>query len=178
MKKILVLPGWMSSLELYDEGSGLQLQFGKIDLPISADDIVVGMSLGALIVLRESSRIPGRIILVNPPLPKRNIFHWFTALLRMIAAETPFNNRQKFTRNPFRYAFEVARCIKLLMTDFDAALDAIPKDHLTVIRGRKDSFFADQKTTAYLRKKNVEVIEVDGGHNWSEAIEQSLRERG
>lgn len=174
MKKILVLPGWMRALQFYNPENDFQLQFGKIDLPVENGDVVIGMSLGALIVLRESSRISGKVVLVNPPLPKRSIFHWVISLVRMIVLESPFNNRQKFIRNPLRFAAEIVNCIKLLTTDFDAIISQIPKNRLTVIRGNGDTFFADEKAVAYLHSKNVNLIEVESGHNWSEAIESNL----
>jgi hypothetical protein len=174
MKRILVLPGWMTELQFYNPANNFQLQFGKIDLPIEDDDVVIGISLGALVVLRESSRIPGKIILINPPLPRRNIFVWLYRLMQMMAHETPFNGRQKFTHNPFRFLIEIVRCVALLSANFDATLTALPKERLTVIRGKQDRFFADELTVRYLRVKGVTVIETESGHNWSEAIEASL----
>ena len=174
MKRILVLPGWMTSIDFFNPQNGLILQFGKITVPVTEEDTVIGIRLGALIGLRESAKIPGKIILVNPPLPKRSIFIWLGRLIKMILQETPFNNRQRFTKNPFRLAVEVIHCIKLLSTDFGATLASLPKERLTAIRGREDKFFADNIAVSYLHEKGVNLIEVDGGHNWSKSIESCV----
>lgn len=167
----------MTKLQLYNEKSDLQLQFGQLNLPIAGEDVVIGMSLGALVVLRESAHISSKIILINPPLPKRSISRWFLGLLHLIAAENPFNNRQKFTRNPARWVIEIIKCIRLLSSDFDPVINRIPKNRLIVIRGRKDTSFADEAAVEYLRLKGVKVIEIESGHNWSEVLERSLQEQ-
>lgn len=167
----------MKELKLFSPQNGLDFRFGKIEESLTAEDVVFGMSLGALVVLRESASIPGKIVLINPPLPRRSIFVWLGRWLRMTVYETPFNNRQKFTKNPLRFAIELVRCIKLLSTDFDAAITTLPKERLTVIRGRQDCFFTDNTATAYLRDKGVFVVEVEGGHNWNIGIENEALKR-
>ena len=54
MKKVLVLPGWMRELRFYGNSGGFDVQIGTLNTAAASADVVIGFSLGALIVLRES----------------------------------------------------------------------------------------------------------------------------
>jgi hypothetical protein len=177
MKKVLVLPGWMTSLELYESDDGFDVCIGELDGISFAADYVVGVSLGALIVLRETPRIHGKIILINPPLPKRNILAWFFRWISYVSHEGLFLQRQRFTRNPLLFCREFSRCISLLEIDFSETFDSAPAGKITVIRGKNDRFFCDDQADHFLRSKHIEVAEIEGGHNWCSEIETLLRSR-
>jgi hypothetical protein len=135
----------------------------------------VGLSLGALVVLKNIKQIKGKIILVNPPLPRRNIFRWFVQWFNYVTHEGLFLERQKFTKNPIRYSREVFRCVQLLRMDFSNIFDDQSlKDALVVIRGKNDNYFCDEGAVNFLRSKGIMVIEVESGHNWNEEIEREI----
>ncbi len=175
MKKVLVLPGWMTALKLYGSTDDFEVCIGKMDEESLAADCVVGVSLGALIVLRETPRIHGKIILINPPLPKRSISTWFFRWINYVLREGLFLQRQRFTKNPLLFYRELIRCKKLFAIDFSKTLDSIPMGKVKVIRGKNDRFFCDAQAIDFLRLKHVDIIEVEGGHNWCKATEMLLR---
>ena len=62
MKEILVLPGWMRSLKLYKADGDIDIRIGKLDAEAFLADYIIGVSLGALVVLQNMSQIKGRVI--------------------------------------------------------------------------------------------------------------------
>lgn len=174
MSSILVLPGWMRYIKFYHPEPGFIPAIGKLDKDQESADCVAGLSLGALIVLRDAKRIKGKIILINPPIPHRNLLVWFIQWLKFIFSEGLFFERQKFIRNPLRFAWEVLRAIPLMATDFDDFLASLPKDKILIIRGKNDRFFCDAKAMQFIRSRNIPFKEIDGGHNWSETMENAL----
>ncbi len=174
MRNVLVLPGWMTSLTLYENANDFEVCIGRLSEKSFAADHVIGISLGALVVLREAPHLQGRVILINPPLPKRNIFAWFFRWMNYVLHEGLFFQRQKFTTNPFLFCRELVGYIQLLTVDFSGNLDSLSAGKIVVIRGKNDRFFCDNETSDFLRSKNIELIEVDGGHNWCEAIEKAM----
>jgi hypothetical protein len=87
-----------------------------------------------------------------------------------------FRERQKFTKNPFLFCRELIHCKKLLAIDFSKTFDSIPSGKVTVIRGENDRFFCDAQASDFLRSKHIEIIEVEGGHNWCKEIEKTMYE--
>ena len=167
-KKILVLPGWMNYLRMINVEEYSEIWHGKTNKNKEVD-YVVGFSLGALVTLRDLNPNWKKIILVAPPLPKRNIFAWFINWIKYISAEGLSLKNQVFTKNPFKFIVELCRCIKLFGIDFSKILDNISRDRIVVMRGKNDNFFCDDKTVEFLRSKNIGVIEIAGvGHNWDE----------
>ncbi len=174
MKKVLVLPGWMTSLKFYAGGSNnFILCFGTIPREARNADYVIGVSIGALAVLKEMNGLRGKIILINPPLPQRNLFVWFFQWGRYIVGGL-FVERQKFTLNPLKWLVEIIRAIKLLGMDFSETLHAFPKERLTIIKSRDDTFFCDAKALAFLHSLHITVFEIEGGHNWNEHTEAEM----
>jgi hypothetical protein len=172
-KKILILPGWMTKLELEGDYPNLSIQSGKLNVG-AEDESLIGFSLGALVALRDWNG-KGKLILINPPLPRRSIFTWLFNWVRYILAEGLFRKQQKFTKNPFKYVLEIAQCVKLLRIDFSKRLSSIPKEKLIMIRGKKDNFFCDDRAVQFVRAKGFQVIEVKNcGHNWCEALEKEI----
>lgn len=174
MKKVLVLPGWMTGYKLYkDSGHAFHVCIGKLDQQSNSADYIVGVSLGALVVLRDIDKSKSKIILINPPFPRRNFFVWFLQYLKYIANEGLFLERQHFTMNPIKFILELINCIKLLNTDFSKVLDTY-REKITAIRGRSDRFFCDEQAVKFLRSKNIKIVEYDGGHNLSEELEKTM----
>ena len=175
MKRILVLPGWMTTIKLYKNSShGFDICIGKLNKESDPNDYIVGVSLGALVVLRDINKIEGKIILVNPPLPKRNLFVWFMLWLKYVMTEGLFLERQKFTINPIKFGLELIRCIGLLNIDFSKVLGTLPRDKIVIIRGKKDRFFCDDKAVKFILSKNIKFVEFNGGHNLSEEMEKTI----
>jgi hypothetical protein len=174
LKKILILPGWMNYLRMINVKEYSEIWKGKIDKnkPV---DCVVGLSLGALVTLRDMNPNWKKIVLVGPPLPRRNILIWFFQWLKYVMFEGMSLKNQVFTKNPFRFIPELFNCVKLLSADFNKILDMLPADKIIVIRGKNDNFFCDNKAAQFLRSKNIRVIEVENaGHNWHEKFNEEI----
>lgn len=158
----------MNYIKLANQNSYTELWKGKTDKGKEAD-FVVGLSLGALIVLQDLNPNWKKIILVSPPIPRRSIFVWFFNWTKYITTEGLSLKNQVFNKNPLKFIVELFRCIKLLSIDFSKILDNIPTDKIIVVRGKKDNFFCDDEAVEFLRSKNIQVIEIEGvGHNWDE----------
>ncbi|MFA6136051.1 MAG: hypothetical protein WC705_01715 [Candidatus Paceibacterota bacterium] len=175
MKKVLLLPGWMRTLRLYKAHNDFDVRIGKLDDESVLADYVIGLSLGSLAVLQQVESIKGKIILINPPLPKKSILIWFVNWLKFIVTEGLFFERQKFTRNPIKFISALIVCVKLLNVDFSKTLDSI-KGRLLIIRGRNDRFFCNDKTIKFLSAREIRIIEINGGHNWCEEIEKTIND--
>jgi hypothetical protein len=176
MKKILLLPAWMTSLDLYENTGEVITRIGSLEEADLSADYLVGLSLGALEVLKKANYIKGKIILINPPIPKRNLLIWFGKWLSWITHEGPFLARQHFTKNPYQYGVCFIRNLKLLTMDFSQVLENFPKEKFVVIRGKNDNFFCDDKAVKFLNGKNIKIIETDGGHNWCEPTEKAMNQ--
>ncbi|HEV7424694.1 MAG TPA: hypothetical protein VGO21_05950 [Candidatus Paceibacterota bacterium] len=174
MRKVLLLPGWMTSIKLYEKYNDFNICFGELNEEDFNADYVIGVSLGAMVALRDIKKIKGKVILINPPLPKKNFFVWFVHWIKYIKNEGLFLERQKFTTNPIKYIWELFKCIKLLSIDFCKTLDNVSLDKVTVIRGKSDIFFCDEESVKFLRSKDIRVVEFEGGHNLSPEMEKTM----
>jgi len=173
--RYLLLPGWMESLQLYEDQKDLHVCIGKLDGECTSSDCVVGLSLGALSVLKNIKQIKGKIILVNPPLPRRNIVRWFVQWFDYVTHEGLFLERQTFTKNPIRFGKGLLQCIQLLTTDFSQIFDdPIQNKNITVVRGKSDRYFCDERAVRFLHSKGIAIIEIESGHNWNEEIEKRI----
>ena len=173
MKKVLLLPGWMRGIDLYHAGD-LEIRIGKLDEYAASADCLIGISLSTLVILRDMHKIKGKVILVNPLLPSQSLVRWIIALWKLITNEGLFLERQKFSRNPFKYVATSIDAMQLVHKDFSETLEKISENKLVVIRGKGDHFFCDAKSADFLRAQNIQLIEVDGGHSWSEAAERAV----
>ena len=100
---------------------------------------------------------------------------WFARWVAYVLHEGLFLERQHFTRNPIRYCIEAMRCMRLLSIDFSGALAGFPRERIAVIRGKNDTYFCDENAAAFLHAEGIQLIEVAGGHNWGEGIENALK---
>lgn len=175
MKNVLLLPVWMTSLKLYkNNNSDYNICLGKLDQEAFSAKYVIGFSLGALVALRDIKNIQDKIILINPLVPKRGVTSWLVQWVKFVTSEGLFLERQNFTSNPIRYIFGLKECIELINIDFSKTLNNVFEDKVTVIRGKRDVFYCDEFAVSFLHSKNINVIEVDAGHNWNEEIEKTL----
>lgn len=167
------LPGLnMIKLDFYGNPDITFLTSRKLKSTDWSADYMIGFSIGCLTILKNADKITGKIILINPPLPKRNLVVWFGRWVRYLFTEGLFLQRQHFTKNPFKIVGEMVNAARVLSINFDAALEHFPKDRIIVIRGKDDKFCCDDQVVVYLRSKGIKVIDADGGHNWSEGIEE------
>ncbi len=174
LNKILVLPGWMNYLRMINVKEYSEVWHGKT-YGNREIDYAVGFSLGALVILRDLNSNWKKIILVAPPLPKRNLLTWLINWIKYISIEGMSLRNQVFTKNPFKFIAELYRCIKLFRIDFSEILDNISKDKIIVMRGKNDNFFCDDKAVKFLHSKNIQVIEIEGvGHNWDEKFNMEI----
>jgi len=175
MKKVLVLPGWMTGVKLYKNNiEDFYVCLGKLDEKSLSADYIVGNSLGALVVLQDISKTKGKVILVNPPLPKRNFFVWLARWLKYVKNDGLFLERQKFTINPIKFILELIHCIRLLNIDFSKTLDNISENKITVVRAKNDIYFCDEEAVKFLHSKNIRIVEFDSGHNLSQEMEDTI----
>lgn len=173
-KKILLLPGWMSNLKLYNNSGDIIIQIGRLDESSKNADYTIGLSLGSLAALKEWDK-NGKLILVNPPIPKRNIFVWFNRWIKFVSSEGLFLERQKFTSNLFKLIYEIIKGAKLLKIDFSEIINGISNEKIVMIKGKDDNFFCDNKAAEFMKLKNIQVIKVPNcGHNWCEKIEKTV----
>src|SRR6266496_1585003 len=104
MKKVLLLPGWMTSVRLYKNSiSDFTVHIGKLNKESVSADYVIGVSLGALVVLRDIKKIRGKVILVNPPVQRKSFATWVLRWLMYVKSEGLFLKRQTFTLNPITF---------------------------------------------------------------------------
>lgn len=174
MKRILLLPGWMTSVDLFKKRDDMEVRIGRLTNEDFSADYIVGVSLGALEVLKSLDQIKGKVILVNPPLPKRSFFVWFARWVKYVVTEGLYLQRQHFTKNPIRFGAELINCIKLFHMDFSQVLANFPQARLTVMRGKDDRFFCDDKAVRFLLSLNVNIVEFAGAHNLSLELEKTL----
>ena len=177
MKKTLVLPPWMNTIKFYNtDVHDFYVSSGVLEEGSYADDCVVGVSLGCSAILERVAYVKGNIVLINPLVPRKSLFlramRWSSYILGGLFVE-----RQKFTRNPFKWVWVLRRAYVLLTTDFSDALDMVPKDRLVVIRNKEDIFFCDTESILYLRAQGVHVVEVEGGHNWNVYTEDEMNQQ-
>ena len=175
MRRVLLIPGWMKTIVLYDKKSGLEIRSGAITQEIAEADCIFALSLAALTALESAEKIKGKLILLNPPLPKRPLFDWLWRWFQYILHEGLFPQKQKFYWNPIKFIITLLNCIRLLRQDFSETIRRFPKEKLVIIRGRKDIYFCDAETAALAKRWNIKILEVTGGHNWSSEMEAAIK---
>lgn len=133
-----------------------------------AADYVVAHSLGcnwALINFQHSRNT--KLILVNPLIPKRNIFIWFFQWLWFMVSGFRSKNKE-ITNNFGQLIFGLSQSVKLLRSDIGSMIKNLPKENIYVLRGKEDKYFCDEKCRIYLSQNNIKTIELNTNHDWSE----------
>lgn len=179
-KKIKLIPGWMNEGDMY-LGKGniyeiLEIWKDQIDerCNISAD-YLIGHSLGCNWALKNwTSNKKMRLILVNPLLPKRSLLTWFLRWRRFRREEkSPL--KKKTVKETEARLFGIKKCFTLLRYDFDEIIKNIPKENISIICGKKDTFYCDERFRQYVRSKNIRLIEIgDAGHDWNEGFDREI----
>ena len=166
----------MNTLGTYGDPSGVEIWKGDFDLNKKIEaDYVIGHSAGANFALENRKRNKsGRIILVNPMFPQRNIFNWYFRLKKMHEEEgyNPRRERAKGFKNIFLGACNL---INLLLRNPKKIFLEIPKEDVIVIRGKNDLYFCDNAAVDFVKNFDIKVIEVEGaGHNWCDKIQEEI----
>lgn len=171
-KKITLFPGGFQSAANYGY-SGVDIWMGE-NFPddLKNSECFIGHSAGASFALQHAANRASKYIFVNPLVKRKNIFSLFLRWLKYVFQEgLP---TEKFI--PVRYwpsAFK--RIMKLSKVDFLSAIKDIPKENITIIRGKKDNFFCDKKSARIVRENDIRLIEVYAGHDWDENIAEAVR---
>jgi hypothetical protein len=63
---------------------------------------------------------------------------------------------------------------RLVGVDMMDLLKTIPKENIVVVRGKKDNFYCTSEAVNLLRENNIEVVEVDAGHDWDEGVAEAV----
>lgn len=171
-KKITLFPGGFQSAKNYGY-PGVDIWTGeKFRDNLKGSDIFIGHSAGASFALRYAANQTSKYIFVNPLAERRNIFFLFLCWIRYAFQEgLPM---RKFV--PMKYwpgAF--GKVMSLAKIDFLSAIKNIPKENITVIRGKKDYFFCDEQAAKIIQQNGIHLIEVDAGHDWNENIAEAAR---
>lgn len=175
-KKILLIPGWMNGKGMYgDKYEVLEIWKERLE-PVEEIEAryLIGHSLGCHWALLNWKKFPNtKLILVNPPLPKRNIFRWFRNWLEFQRKEDTPTNKEivKGIRNK---VFGWKKCYAFFTTDFSKIIKEIPREMITIVRGTKDDFFCDKLAKDFLEANNIPLIEIEAGHDWNENIDREI----
>jgi len=176
-KKIILIPGWLNTLETYKKYDGLEIwNEEKFNLEILKDaDYIIAHSMGAIFTLLHWTQdIPAKIILVNPLFPKR---HWIKWLLRLLKFHL-FDNRYPkiLVAGLIKKLRGIKKCISMLKSDTTDLLNNISKENIIILRGKEDYYFCDSVACELIREKGIQLIEVDGvGHDWNEKFDEEVK---
>jgi hypothetical protein len=176
-QNIVLVPGWIKRFSLFRTDINFTVCRGKLPANDNHINCIIGYSLGALIALRDwKLEKISKLILINPPLPKRNVFIWLYRWTKYSAKEGLAQNIHHFTFNPIRLILEIITGAKLLMKNYSEIIKNIPKNNLFVIKGEKDEFFCDNRAVNFLKSLDKDVIEIKSvGHNWHIEIENTIK---
>jgi pimeloyl-ACP methyl ester carboxylesterase len=138
-------------------------------------EYIIGHSAGANYALFNwRNNRNSKLILVGPVIPQRNIFTWTYRMVKFWIFEWTTVSKERMSG--FRhFSSSISKIVKLLRTDLMPIILEIPRENLTIIRGKNDKFLFDQKSADELRVKGIEIIEIEGvGHNWHEKIREEI----
>jgi len=174
--KIIFIPGWMQTLGTYEKYEGLEIWKGKMDYKEKIDtEYVIGHSLGAnFVVLNQCENKNTKIILINPLLPRRNIFNWIWRYIKTRRKEGFYSGRKVV--NDFKNNIAgFFKFMALVRSDLLKMMDEIPKDKIIILRGRNDHFLCDEKTADIIKSKGINMIEIDEvGHKWDKKFNEEI----
>jgi hypothetical protein len=174
-KKIFI-PGWIDTVKNRVDFDGIDIWKKSFDLNQKVNtEYLIGHSAGAnwALLVWQNNR-EAKLILVNPVIPKRNIFSWFYRMIKFWIFEGTKISRERM--KCFRYFFSsIPKIIKLLKVDLMPIIFEMPKENLIIIKGKHDDFIFDSKISNELKSKNINVIEIkEVGHNWSKKMEEEI----
>ena len=169
MERVFIFPGAWQGVKNYGGYRGAEIWLKNRDArDIPVAEWYIGHSMGANFILAHHSSFKnGKFIFVNPLVRKRSIgvlvLRWMAFLL------SEGIGKEKLV--PARYWWHGVKMVwRLLHTDVWHIMQTIPRENLIVIRGRRDDYFCDRKSAEMMQNVGIRVIEVDAGHDWSDAI--------
>lgn len=177
MNKTFVLPGWMSCVNNYQLGDGLEIWQEPVDSGAFAEvEYLIGHSLGAnFALLNWPANKNAKLILVSPILFNAPLFNWFFRWLRYVFNEGLIISPKDIKSN--RLFFGLKKGYRLLKPDYKKIIREIPKENLVMIRGKEDKYFCDQKVAEFVRGENIRLIELPGsGHNWNDDFKKTVED--
>jgi hypothetical protein len=170
--KIIVFPGAFQYVKNYGNYDGLDIWLKNFQQKeISKPDCIVAHSAGVNFSLTLKNPENCKFIFINPLIKKRNILSVLLSWIKFLFVEgvkmekiAPINN----------WPYDFKLIFKLLKVDVFDFIKKIPKDKITIIRGKKDDFFCDKKASEIIKKEGINLIEVDAGHDWNQNIEEAV----
>ncbi len=176
LKKILLIPGWMHSVEFYKKYGGLDIWLDKNEWSREIkSQYVIGHCIGAnyaLMKFEENKQT--KFILVNPLIPKRSFVAWLIRWLKyfLFSGEVVLNDRKMLKMNYIKGFLEARSIIK---SDPLELLEKIPRENVVILRGKKDKHFFDKEAASLAKSRGIKVIETkDASHSWSEGFDEMI----
>lgn len=175
--KIVFIPGWMDTVKNRVDFDGLDIWLDDVDIDSEIDsEYVVGHSLGAnwaLLNWMKNKNI--KLILFAPLVANKNIFIWFWRWRQFLTEEGTDMNQERM-KCYWHFIRDFRLLWLLLNSNLEHVLDVIPKDSITIIRGKNDQFFCDDEEAALIRNKGIKIIELDNvGHNWNDIVRKETQ---
>ncbi len=176
MLKKIFIPGWMDTADNRVDFPGWEIWKNKINSNEKIDaEYIVGHSLGANFALINWDNCKNtKLILVNPLVPKRNIFSWLLRWIKFLFTEGTHLNRKRFVT--FLHIINgIKVSLSLLSKDLTDIFDRIPRENIIIIRGKEDKHFFNKKIADALKAKSIKIIEVEKmGHGWNDKFNEVI----
>ena len=175
-KKVVFVPGWMDTAKNRVDFDGIDVW--KENLPLNQKieaEHIIGHSAGANYALFNwRNNKNSKLILVNPAIARRGIFKWLFRMVGFWIFEGTSLSKERI--KSFKHFFSlVPKIIKLLKVDLIPIIFEIPRENLTIIRGKNDRFMFDQKIAGELKTKGIKIIEIEeAGHHWNKKIREEI----
>lgn len=167
-KMILLLPGTGQKVGNYKDYAGLEIWMkAGLKNELTKSDCLIGHSLGASFALAYNTNPDCRFILINPLVHKKSLAILIWRWLKFMSIER-FEMKKAVPFKYWPYAFR--KVLDLVEVDVLNALNNLPKDNISIIRGKKDSFFCDDEAVKIIKEKGFKLFEVEAGHDWNENI--------
>lgn len=172
MIKTIIIPGGFQYVKNYGY-LGLDIWLGGEYAKPPQADYFVGHSIGASLALTFfENNSNSKFILINPLVRKRNILSLFYRWIKFYI----FEGIEWKKIVPAKYwLIGFGIIIKLLKIDVLGNIEKMPKDNLIIIRGKRDYFFCDEESVELIKKNDINLVEVDAGHDWNENIAKAVK---
>jgi len=173
--KTLLFPGWMSRVKNYQLGDGVEIWQKPVDPNTYFDsEYMIGHSLGAnFALLNWQANKNSKLILISPIVLKKSLLGWFFHWLGYVIGEGLVIPLDDFKSNKFFFGFKAG--LKLLRQDFLKLIIEIPKENVTIVRGKNDNYLCDKVAAEFFIRENIRLVEIEGsGHNWSVKIKEEV----
>lgn len=171
-KKVMVFPGAFQYVKNYGKFEGADIWVGEsVKSNEQTPDIIIGHSAGGVFALKQYQATQAKFILINPPLPKKNVPSLMWSWLKFMTGEgIPFKKLVGVKKWPHSFWLMA----KLVKVDVLEVIRTMPPQNVTIIRGERDTFFCDKQSLQTAKEMGIKIIEVDAGHDWNEKIAQTV----